>query len=343
MAHRDDVLDDEEPLDLGPEPRSPRERLIAPFRRIRAARGRWRRLGLVLLIIVLPLIVLYYLIGMVWLHDIDDDPAFQPPDPVADGSRAVNTAAALIEREVEDNGWRANDPFFLPGAMLDNMPNYQQGIVYALSRFVVEMSDQIGRARGSSQVDRDLDRAAGLLRYPGDRWVIDFSTSWAPVAPAESQYRAAAAALRAYNGRLAEGAAVFDRRADNLLNTINRIAADLGSSSALIAEHLEEQGGWLIDTTADDIFYATKGRLYGYYMILDALGRDFADVIAANGLETVWAQMLDSLREAAVLQPWIVISGGPDSQLLPSHLAAQGFYLLRARTQLREVSNVLAN
>jgi hypothetical protein len=26
---------------------------------------------------------------------------------------------------------------------------------------------------------------------------------------------------------------------------------------------------------------------------------------------------------------------------VPSHLAAQGFYLLRARTQLREISNIL--
>lgn len=342
MTHRDDTLDDEL-LDLGPERRTWRERLGAPWRRMRSARGRWRRIGLGILFFVLPLIVLYYLVGAIWLHEIDDDVTFEPPAPIADGSRAVNMAIALIEREVNDNGWRANDPFFLPGALLDNMPNFQQGIIYALSRFVVEMSDQVGRARGSSQVDRDLDRAAGLLRYPGDRWIIDFQTSWAPVASAESQYRAAAAALRNYNERLARGEAVFERRADNLLNTINRIAADLGSSSALIAEHLDGQGGWIIDRTADDIFYATKGRLYGYYMILEALGRDFDGVIAANGLETVWAQMLDSLRTAAVLQPWIVISGAPDSQMLPSHLAAQGFYLLRARTQLREVSNVLVN
>ena len=44
---------------------------------------------------------------------------------------------------------------------------------------------------------------------------------------------------------------------------------------------------------------------------------------------------------AASLQPWWIVNGRPDSQLWPSHLAAQGFFLLRARTQLREVANIL--
>ena len=51
--------------------------------------------------------------------------------------------------------------------------------------------------------------------------------------------------------------------------------------------------------------------------------------------------MLGSFRAAAALDPWVVVNGAPDAQILPSHLAAQGFYLLRARTQLREVSNIL--
>jgi hypothetical protein len=50
---------------------------------------------------------------------------------------------------------------------------------------------------------------------------------------------------------------------------------------------------------------------------------------------------VESFREAAALQPWVVVNGAPDSQFMPSHLASQGFYLLRARTQVREVSNIL--
>jgi hypothetical protein len=51
--------------------------------------------------------------------------------------------------------------------------------------------------------------------------------------------------------------------------------------------------------------------------------------------------MLESLRVAAGMDPLIVSNGAPDGLLFPNHLAAQGFYLLRARTQMRELSNVL--
>lgn len=285
--------------------------------------------------------ILYYGVGALWVGKVDDDTAFAAAQPTAGGSRTVDIAAALIEREVESNGWTANDPFFMPGAVLDNMPHFQQGILYALGRFTVEMADQIGRARGSSQVDPDLDRASGLLKYPGTVWIFDFSTSLAPTASSEQQYRAARRALIAYNQRLSEGNAAFERRADNLLATIDRIASDLGSASAIIDTHIERSSGRFIDTEADDIFYSNKGRIYAYYLLLRELGADFEAVIVERQLQTVWDQALESLRQAAELQPAVVVNGSPDSQILPSHLASQGFYLLRGRTQLREVSNVL--
>jgi hypothetical protein len=283
-------------------------------------------------------------VGAFVVHAVDDDPDFAPVAPVAGGSQAVEIAAALIERETGGaHRWTANDPFFLPGWLLDNMPNYQQGIVYALSRFTAEMGDQIGRSRGSSQVDPELDRATGLLRYPGTIWLFDLSTSWAPTASSESQYRAAARALRSYNDRVAAGTAPFERRADNLLQTIDRFAADLGSQSSVIADHIEASRGWLIDTQADDIFYSTKGRLYAYFLVLRALGRDFEGVIAQSGATKIWDEMVDNLREAAELRPLVVMNGRADAMFQPNHLAVQGFFLLRARTQMRELSNVLRN
>ncbi|MGK9164779.1 DUF2333 family protein [Inquilinus limosus] len=293
---------------------------------------------------LLLLFVLYMAVGAFIVHAIDDDPDFAVAAPVANGSRAVDVAVALIERETGGtHRWTANDPFFLPGWLLDNMPNYQQGIIYALSRFTAEMGDQLGRSRGSSQMDPDLDRATGLLRYPGTIWLFDLSTSWAPTASSESQYRAAAQALRRYNERVATGTAPFERRADNLLQTIDRFAADLGSQSSVIADHIEASRGWLIDTQADDIFYATKGRLYAYFLVLRALGQDFQGVISQSGATRIWNEMVDNLREAAELRPLAVMNGRPDAMFQPNHLAVQGFFLLRARTQMRELSNVLRN
>jgi hypothetical protein len=250
-------------------------------------------------------------------------------------------AAALIEREVVETKWVANKPIIFPSSLLDNMPNFQMGLIYAVSRFAIEMTDVLGRTRGSSQADADLDKASGLLKYDGTIWVWEPSTSLMPTASAERQYVAGKNALMRYNRRLGEGNAVFERRADNLIAFLERVGADLGSASAALdARAMESNAGWF-DTRADDIFYATKGRLYGYYMLLRAIGDDFAEVIAEKKAEGAWSNTLESLRTAAVLDPLIVCNGANDGFLLPSHLAAQGFYLLRARTQLKEVENIL--
>ena len=309
-----------------------------------ASGGAWRRFGAVHAAVVLAVLAaLYYPVGMLLAHRIHDDVAFQarPDLHRAGGSRAVAMAIALIEREART--WVANRPFVFPSSALDNMPNFQTGLIYALSRFAIEMTDALGRSRGSSQVDADLDRASGLLKYDGTIWVWEPSTSLLPTASAERQYRAGAAALARYNRRLADGAAVYDRRADNLITFMDRVGADLGSSSATLDERaMISSAGWF-DRRADDVFYATKGRLYGYYMILREIGLDFADVIADKNAAKVWDQMLDNLRTAAAMDPLIVSNGANDGFLMPSHLAAQGFYLLRARTQLKEVTNILLN
>lgn len=302
-------------------------------------RIRWRlikRTGAVLMILA----ALYYPVGMIAIHKIDDDTGFTTS--VAKGqSHAVAIATALIYREVKINGWPANDPFFYPAAALDNMPNFQMGVIAALARFTIELADHIGRTRGSSPVDPDLEKARGLLSYSGTIWIFDFSTSWAPTASSEAQYLSARRSLLRYNERLGAGKAVFDRRSDNLQATVNRIAIDLGSVSAQLDQRIREAGGAIFDTRSDDIFYAAKGRLYGYFMLLRALGRDYERVIKEKQLEKAWAQMLVSLKEGAKLQPLIVRNGEPDSLLQPNHLTAQGFYLLRARTQLKEITNIL--
>lgn len=306
----------------------------------RAARG--RRLAWFLLpALLIALAALYYVVGALWFHRIDDDPAFgetievEPP-----ASRAVAVAAALVRREVETHRWTANDPWFQPTALLDNMPNYQQGIVAAVARFAVELRDHLSRVRGTSQVDPDVEGAAGRLVYPGDVWFLEWSAT--PVQPSsESQYRRAIEDLERYNARLARGEATFERRADNLMATLERIAADLGAAAAAVDEKAVAGSGAWYDWDADDLFYGNKGRLYAYHVLLRELGRDMESVLRDRGLDRVWQQMLASLARAAALQPWVVANGTPDGQFWPNHLLAQGYLLLLARFQLYEVVNVL--
>lgn len=305
-------------------------------------RSRRRKAIRALILTFLVVIVIYYPLGMIIRHQINDDVDFSFDRAALSpgASESVAMAAALIEREVDDAGWVPNDPFFYPTALLDNMPNFQEGLRAAVFRFAIELTDQIGRTRGSGQSDPDLDIASGELKFPGNVWVWNPSISLLPQSTSEQRYRRAVTHLRDYNERLASGDAVFDRRADNLLATLDRFAADLGSASAEIAQHVNDHTG-LFDLAADDLFYNVKGRLYGYHMLLVALEADFADVVAEKQMDAVWSQMIESMRLAASLQPMVVVNGAPDSQVLPSHLMAQGFYLLRGRTQLREITNIL--
>jgi hypothetical protein len=276
-------------------------------------------------------------------HKVNDDVLYSVPENQLppNGSRAVAMAVALIGRETEQTTWVANNPWLFPSSALDNMPNFQIGLIYALSRFAIEMTDSLGRTRGSSQADPDLDKASGLLKYDGRIWLWEPSTSLLPTASAETQYQSAKRSLERYNQRLNDGTAAFDRRADNLISFLERVGADLGSASAAIdARATSSNAGWF-DTKADDVFYAAKGRLYGYYLLLRELGVDFKDVIAEKKAQGAWQQMIDSMRTAAEMDPLIVSNGANDGLFVPSHLEVQGFYLLRAYTQLQEVANIL--
>jgi hypothetical protein len=304
----------------------------------RPRRPYWR----IALITIVVLLLLYYPLGALWVNKIDDDPDSHAGEVAPGGSNAIAIAAALIDREVNRNGWPANDPFFLPGSILDNMPNYQIGIIQALGRFAVEMTDLIGRTRGSSQADPDLDKAAGLLKYAPDVWVFDPTVSLAPTATSESQYRAARRALLAYNQKLIQSQAVFERRADNLLATLDRFAADIGSVSAILDQQIRDHSGDFVDFRADDVFYNAKGKMYAYALLFRELGKDFAKVIQERDLTDAWKQTQASLFEAATLRPLVIMNGRPDGMLAPNHLAVEGFYLMRARTQLREITAILA-
>lgn len=272
---------------------------------------------------------------------IDDNPDFNPA-PVKGGSHSVAMAVGLIEREVNQAGWVANAPFFMPAAMLNNMPNFQIGMVGALGRFSFELEDQIGRERGSSAADPDLTAARGLLQYEPTVWIFKPGTIW-PTAPAEQQYRDAAKALKRYNVRVANGEATFDARSDNLMAVLDRMALDLGAMSAELdtaIDHRHKTLG-LLDFKADKVFYRVKGASYTYYMLLKAMEPDFEQALENKQVKPIYDQMLEELKKAALMRPLVVNNGTISGQFFPNHLANQGFHLLRARTKMREITDIL--
>jgi hypothetical protein len=289
--------------------------------------------------VIFVLAVVYYPVGMMLNNHVDDDLNLQPAAAydVPGGSKAIAVVATLVARDADS--WLPNAPFWHPAAALDNAPNFQLGTISAVSRFTLEAGDYLGRVRGSSAIDQNLDKAVGLLKYDGRTWYWG-QGNIIPMAKAESQYRDAVEYLDRYNRDVAAGKSTYDKRADNLIAFLDRAAADLGSASAELDARAQAGGGYF-DLQADDVFYNAKGRLYGYYVILAALGEDFAMVIKDKQAGEIWANMLTSLRTGAGMNPLIIVNGDPDSMTMPSHLRAIGFPLLRARIQMRELADVL--
>ncbi len=300
----------------------------------RAAPGRRRRSRWITLTTLALLTLAWFGMGGIVRHKVDDNLAFAPAARTDNGSLIVDVAAGLITREVDHHGWQPNDPWFYPTALTDNAAHFQSGMMWAISRLSTELTDRVGRLGSVGRIDADLQRATGLLQYPGDVWVLDLR-SLMP-APSEVQYRSGRDALLAYNDRLARGNAVFEARADNLAALLNRIARDLGAEADSI-ENRVAQSNFAISRSADDLFYQVKGAVYAYAVLFKAMETDFALVVKDSRLQTLWTAAGQALDDASSLRPTIVLDGRPDGSLFANHLATEGYYVLRAKARLLDL------
>jgi hypothetical protein len=289
----------------------------------------------------LALLPVYYSIGAMSTHRINDDLNFKAADGGPGTSRTIAVIAGLINREVNLTAWSPNTQPFQPAALLrygGNMVNFQSGIIRALATVTLEIDSQVGRTRGTSAADPDLGRARERLSRQPDTWLLDPL----PTSSADQEYRKALVALQAYNKRVGDGTAIFDVRVDSLQAVLNRAALDIGSSSDALEKQITAGRKVFIDRRADKLFYFVKGQSYAYFIVLRALREDFKDVIAERRVGGLYEAMLTDLAIAASLRPLIVQNASPEAMLMPNHLSTEGFYLLRARAKLRESRDVIA-
>jgi hypothetical protein len=302
-----------------------------------------RRFGWKLGVATAALLVLlgYYVLGALLLTRVDASLSFRPgkADLQAGGSETVAMMSALLDREINGNGWKPNNPWFYPTALMDNMPNYQLGILASLRPVALELRDSVARLRGSGGTDGDLEGAYAALSYPPDRWFIGAKFPFLGMS-SESFYRDGIKGLRAYNARVSSGQAIYERRIDTLVRLLDRTSLGLGSASNDLDKQMQQPGG-LFDTDADNIFYRTKGQCYGAYLLLSAMRADFGGVIRDRAVANLWADMMDELKQGVAVNPFIVANGKADDVLVQNHLASQGVHLERARQRLREISSIL--
>jgi hypothetical protein len=268
---------------------------------------------------------------------------------VCRASSIVTVTADLIDFNVNQNAWISSTLAYKVGffgvdwdhtPFMDNKASFQRGVNQALRRTTVELVDTLGRVRGTSQVDNDLQSARGALQFDESTWYIGFNPP-GPKTPTPSFYRQAEKDLTAFNTRMVNCTATFNPRGDNLLQFLDRIASDLGSTSDILRDRSDNYSAGWFDTRADDRFWFTYGQLYAYYGILHATSADFHDVIETRGLRPLWDKMEQQLRASLNVQPFIISNGEESGWVMPTHLATIGFYVLRVRSNIVEMRSVL--
>lgn len=268
---------------------------------------------------------------------------------VCQGSAIVDVATGLIDFNVDENAWISSMLLYKLGLFgmdwdntpfLDNKASFQRGVNQVVRRTAVELVDTLGRVRGTSGINNDLQNARGNLQFDEYSWYFGLDP-FGFKTPTPSYYRAAGQSLRKFNADLMACNSVFDGRADNLIQFLDRIANDIGGTSAILRERSENYNGGWFDTRADDRFWFAYGQLYGYYGILSAAGSDFAQVVRERNLTSLWKDTLDQTRAALRIQPAIISNGEEGGWIMPSHLATMGFYVLRVRSNLVELRSVL--
>lgn len=264
-------------------------------------------------------------------------------------SAIVDVVADLTDVNVNQNAWISSMLLYRLGffgidwdhtPFLDNKASFQRGVNQAVRRTSMELVDSLARVRGTSGISNDLQDARNNLQFDEFSWYFGLSP-FGPKTPTPSYYRAAIDSFRKFNADLSACGATFDSRADNLVQFVDRIANDLGSTSAILRERSERYNGGWFDTRADDRFWFAYGQLYGYYAVLSAAGADFSQVIRERNLAPLWSDTLSQFRASLRIQPAIISNGREDGWIMPTHLATMGFYTLRVRSNLVEVRSVL--
>ena len=264
-------------------------------------------------------------------------------------SAIADVTADLTDFNVNQNPWVSSMILYKLGLFglpwdstpyFDNKAAFQRGINRAVRRTATDLVDNLARVRGTSAIDPDLDRARGSLQYDEFTWYISASR-FGFATPTPTYYRSAVTDIRKFNDRLQTCNAIFDARADNLATLLDRVANDIGNTSATLKDRAENHNNGWFDTRADNLFWEAYGQLYAYYGIMSAAHADFEDVIREKHLDNLFDNMEGQFRSALRIQPFIIANGREDGWLLPTHLTTMGFYILRVRSNLVEIRNVL--
>ncbi len=271
----------------------------------------------------------------------------------------VTTATVIETAEVmlgKPGGYLSND-LTPPGLLMDNIPNWEFGVLTELRDATRALRNDFGRSQTQSVEDKDLQVADPQFSFDSESWMLPAT---------ESEYRKGITALESYLRRLSDPrvqGAQFYARADNLRDYFAVVEKRLGSLSQRLSAsvgQLRVNVDLAGDTRAhqstptpedqvvstpwleiDDIFYEARGYTWALLHMLRAIEVDFGDVLQGKNAVVSLRQIIRELEQAqeAVWSPMIL--NGTGFGMLANHSLIMTSYISRANAAVLDLRTVL--
>ncbi|MCK9537659.1 DUF2333 family protein [Dokdonella sp.] len=271
------------------------------------------------------------------------------------GSVSAATLATVAETLLDKRGGYLSNDRLPPGVLMDNVPNWEFGVVTATRDFARALRNEFSRSQTQSVEDKDLQEADPLFSSPNDRWLLPSS---------ESQYRKGIARVDSYLVRLGEGpgsGAEFYARADNLADFLQIASSRLGSLSQRLSASVGQDridsdsdaatsdasapiGNVMVKTPwtkIDDNFYEARGYTWALREQLEAIRVDFAPILRNKNAVISLEQVIRELEGAQrPLRSPIVLNGAPFG-FFANHSLVMANYISRANAAMIDLRELL--
>jgi hypothetical protein len=244
------------------------------------------------------------------------------------GVRTVNMIGALMQAQLDGfGGWLPNDLPITPGYYLDNMPNFQLGVLQVARHATRVLRDNLSRQRTSDAVHREADAAYSSFANDPRRWAFP---------SAEGAFGRGITALERFSGELGS-TAHFYPRADNLVQLLEPLVSELGAVNTLLLEAREsDKVSWF---HIDDNFYYAQGVAFAMSGLMRAVKEDFSGVLQDKNAIDITDLILKSLQNSQ-FDPLIVTNGDRDG-ILANHSSNLKAYLDDARQKMNSLISIL--
>ena len=273
------------------------------------------------------------------------------------GFATTTALITLTETLLNKPGGYVTNDIFPPGLWLDNITNWEYGVLVQSRDLVRIFRKDLSRSQSQSLEDQDLTKADPQLHFDSNSWAIPAT---------EAEYQRGIDAMYGYLRRLSDTTkpdAQFYARADNLRAWLAEVESRLGSLSRRLSESVgrpqldmglagdasasqstegesmqERKTPWL---KIDDVFYEARGTAWALVHILKAIEIDFAKVLSDKNALVSLRQIRLEL-EATQDMVWSpVILNGDGFGVLANHSLTMSSYISRASAATIDLRNLL--